>query len=32
VLTLHLVDDDPEGPTKRAEERVIAFFKARTGA
>jgi dienelactone hydrolase len=32
VLTLHLQDDDPEGPTKRAEERVIAFFKARTGA
>jgi dienelactone hydrolase len=32
VLTLHLVDDDPEGPTKRAEARVIAFFKERTGA
>jgi dienelactone hydrolase len=32
VLTLHLRDDDPEGPTKQAEERVIAFFKARTGA
>jgi dienelactone hydrolase len=32
VLTLHLNDDDPEGPTKRAEQRVIAFFKARTGA
>jgi dienelactone hydrolase len=32
VLTLHLRDDDPEGPTKRAEQRVIAFFNARTGA
>jgi dienelactone hydrolase len=32
VLTLHLVDDDPLGPTKRCEERVIAFFKQRTGA
>lgn len=32
VLTLHLRDDDPEGPTKRAEQRVIAFFKDRTGA
>lgn len=32
VLTLHLVDDDPDGPTKKAEQRVIAFFKARTGA
>jgi dienelactone hydrolase len=32
VLTVHLRDDDPEGPTKRAEARVIAFFKARTGA
>jgi len=32
VLTLHLVDDDAEGPTKGAEARVIAFFKARTGA
>ena len=30
VLTLHLKDDDPEGPTKKAEQRVIAFFKART--
>jgi len=30
VLTIHLNDDDPEGPTKRAEQRVIAFFKART--
>jgi dienelactone hydrolase len=32
VLTLHLVDDDPDGPTKQAEQRVIAFFKERTGA
>ena len=32
VLTLHLVDDDPDGPTKKAEERVIAFFRERTGA
>jgi len=32
VLTLHLKDDDPTGPTKRCEERVIAFFKERTGA
>lgn len=32
VLTLNLRDDDPAGPTKRAEERVIAFFKARTAA
>jgi dienelactone hydrolase len=32
VLTLHLRDDDPEGPTKKAEDRVIAFFKTRTGA
>jgi len=32
VLTLHLRDDDPGGPTKRAEQRVIAFFKERTGA
>ena len=32
VLTLHLNDHDPDGPTKKAEERVIAFFKQRTGA
>lgn len=32
VLTLHLDDGDPDGPTKKAEERVIAFFKQRTGA
>jgi dienelactone hydrolase len=31
-LTIHLVDDDPEGPTRRAERRVIAFFRAATGA
>jgi hypothetical protein len=29
VLTLHLRED---GPTKDAESRLIAFFKARTGA
>jgi dienelactone hydrolase len=32
VLTLHLKDDDPEGPTKKAEQRVIAFFRERIGA
>jgi dienelactone hydrolase len=32
VLTIHLKDDDPDGPTKQAEQRVIAFFKERTGA
>jgi len=31
VLTIHL-DDRPGTPTKRAEERVIEFFKQRTGA
>ena len=31
VLTLHLVDK-PGTPTKLAEERVIAFFRERTGA
>ena len=30
VLTIHLKDDDPDGPTKRLEQRVIAFFKERT--
>jgi hypothetical protein len=30
VLTIHLRDDEPDGPTKRAEARVIAFFKERT--
>ena len=28
VLTLHLDDGDPDGPTKRAEERVIAFSES----
>ncbi len=32
VLTINLRDDDPDGPTKKAEQRVIAFFKERTGA
>jgi dienelactone hydrolase len=32
VLTLHLVDDDPAGPTKAAERRVIEFLKSRTSA
>jgi dienelactone hydrolase len=32
VLTMHLVDDDPDGPTKKCEQRVIQFFKERTGA
>lgn len=32
VLTLHLRDDDPDGPTKRCEAQVIAFFRERTGA
>jgi dienelactone hydrolase len=32
VLTIHLRDDDPDGPTKRAEARVIAFFRQRLGA
>ena len=32
VLTLHLDDRDADGPTKKAEERVIAFFKQATGA
>ncbi len=32
VLTIHLRDDDVDGPTKAAEARVIAFFKQRTGA
>lgn len=31
VLTIHL-DDRPGTPTKRAEERVIKFFRERTGA
>ena len=32
VLTMHLKDDDPTGPTKLTEQRVIAFFKERTAA
>ncbi len=32
VLTIHLVDDDPAGPTRQAEQQVIDFFKTRTGA
>lgn len=30
VLTVHLKDDDPAGPTKQAERRVIEFLRART--
>jgi dienelactone hydrolase len=30
VLTLNLKDDDPDGPTRRTEARVIAFFRERT--
>ncbi len=29
VLTIHLNDTDPQGPTRQAEQRVIAFFKNR---
>jgi hypothetical protein len=32
VLTVHLRDDDPDGPTRRAERHVIAFFAERLGA
>ncbi|HEY1707309.1 MAG TPA: dienelactone hydrolase family protein [Rhizomicrobium sp.] len=32
VLTINLRDDDPDGPTKETEQRVIQFFKERTGA
>ncbi|MCB1533748.1 MAG: dienelactone hydrolase, partial [Rhodoblastus sp.] len=32
VLTVHLNDADPEGPTKKAEARVIAFFRERLKA
>jgi dienelactone hydrolase len=32
VLTMNLRDDDPNGPTKQAEQKVIAFFKAQTAA
>ncbi|WP_292534225.1 hypothetical protein, partial [Methylocystis sp.] len=31
VLTLHLRDDDPDGPTRKAEARVIAFLRGRLG-
>ena len=31
VLTVHLRDDDPDGATRRAEARVIEFFRQRTG-
>jgi dienelactone hydrolase len=31
VLTVHLRNDDPDGPTKRAERRVIEFFGQRLG-
>ena len=31
VLTVHLRNDDPDGPTKRAERRVIEFFAQRLG-
>ena len=30
VLTIHLKDDDPDGPTKQVEQRVIAFFRQYT--
>ena len=29
VLTVHLDDSDPEGPTRKAEARVIGFFRER---
>jgi dienelactone hydrolase len=32
VLTLHLNDDDPEGPTRKAETYVIEFFRKALGA
>ena len=32
VLTVHLDDADPEGPTRKVERRVIEFFSQRTGA
>jgi dienelactone hydrolase len=32
VLTVHLNNADPDGPTKRAERRVIEFFGQRLGA
>ncbi|MEJ1968151.1 MAG: dienelactone hydrolase family protein [Rhizomicrobium sp.] len=32
VLTIHLNTQDPTGPSQQAEQRVIAFFRERTGA
>jgi dienelactone hydrolase len=32
VLTLHLDREDPDGETMKVHQRVLAFFKARTGA
>ena len=32
VLTLHLNDSDPDGPTRKAEAHVIEFFRKRLGA
>ena len=32
VLTVHLNDNDPNGPTRQAEARVIDFFRTRLGA
>lgn len=32
VLTIHLDDTDPDGPTRKAEARVIAFFRERLNA
>lgn len=32
VLTLHLDDSDPDGPTKRVERRVIEFFRDTTAS
>ena len=29
VLTIHLDDSDPQGPTRQAEARVIGFFRER---
>jgi len=31
VLTVHLNDEDPNGPTKQVEQKVIEFFKAQVG-
>ncbi len=32
VLTLHLDNRDPNGPTRQAQDRVVEFFRHRTGA